>query len=150
MIGQNLVMVGFMAISFQSVAVDINYKDLKRPGRSHTKFYSISGLKSEGDSYINQFNNKDSYRVSKASSVASSSSSNYSSSSSSSSHEKSNTSYQCTYVCKGNSFEYEVSILAKNNNEAQRLSHSHAKKTCKHVGSNGVLSRWGSGSTLCR
>ena len=75
MIGQNLVMVGFMAISFQSVAVDINYKDLKRPGRSHTKFYSISGLKSEGDSYINQFNNKDSYRVSKASSVASSSSS---------------------------------------------------------------------------
>lgn len=59
MMKQKLLVMCFMLIGFQVIANDINYKDLKRSGNLHTKKYTISGLKREGDSYIRQFNSKD-------------------------------------------------------------------------------------------
>lgn len=153
-----------MLVAASVEAQDLNFNDLKRPGKPLVKSYTIQGVGSEGNRYIRNFNEVDSSRVSvkEASRSASSSGVSASTSTSTSTSSKNvsepNGNFECKFVCSkfvslvssDTSPEQKIKVSARDVHSAEDIGLANAKQWCKNIGYDSLKSRWGDGYIKCR
>ncbi|GEM_PF-3304806 len=120
-------------------AQDINFSDLKRPGRPLTKSYTIQGVRSEGSKYIGNFNEVDGGRVA----TAAESSRQYQAERT---KGNGNRYYECSFSCRGDGFvmydsteKMKIIVKADESYQAQSRAEDEAKKICSKAHVQGGL-----------